>query len=178
MGIIPACAGSTALYLGERRHIWDHPRMCGEHTVECPYSTAYRGSSPHVRGALALVLVGAKLVGIIPACAGSTRRSNGGGPPVRDHPRMCGEHPFSLTKQVLGPGSSPHVRGALPEGVPHGLEHGIIPACAGSTGRYRRSRRGPRDHPRMCGEHLAINGKKATDKGSSPHVRGARSLNP
>ena len=173
MGIIPACAGSTALYLGERRHIWDHPRMCGEHTVECPYSTAYRGSSPHVRGALALVLVGAKLLGIIPACAGSTSRSNGGGPPVRDHPRMCGEHPKAHCRATFCLGSSPHVRGAHGEYTVDGVFDGIIPACAGSTSQASSCPTSCRDHPRMCGEHVVGGALLLPDGGSSPHVRGA-----
>ena len=114
VGIIPACAGSTALgmsYLarngGSSPHArgapyrvamdmhkaQDHPRMRGEHGL-------FEG----------LVLSG---VGIIPACAGSTRTdrtfvlmSLGSSPHARgalrrhrrrlgrprDHPRMRGEH--------------------------------------------------------------------------------------
>ena len=50
---------------------------------------------------------------------------------------------------------------------------GIIPACAGSTfwtGNLRIIRR---DHPRMCGEHIAPTSISTQQKGSSPHVRGA-----
>ena len=66
--------------------------MCGEHisTVGCHDVKA--GSSPHVRGARGLLLPRGIVLGIIPACAGSTQilqftvAGNG------DHPRMCGEH--------------------------------------------------------------------------------------
>ena len=133
-GIIPACAGSTAvLYnaaaetLGSSPHVRgalssgrrpstparDHPRMCGEH----------RQGPLHLLPAL----------GIIPACAGSTRERfkaendrKGSSPHVRgaleavgpdaeligDHPRMCGEHPAVTASEVPAGGSSPHVRGA------------------------------------------------------------------
>ena len=114
----------------------------------------------------------------------------------RDHPRMRGEHDGVLAGE--------------------GADFGIIPACAGSTtfawGTARRmpgssphargapvpvaSRgRGPRDHPRMRGEHVALKlyailtngiipacaGSTSKDGmqsgcvwGSSPHARGAR----
>ena len=174
--IIPACAGSTQASpvpslsaRGSSPHArgarnvksassisaWDHPRMRGEH----PLATLYNG---HV-------------LGIIPACAGSTRNmkpcesvARGSSPhargaqrsvtfmlaPRRDHPRMRGEHHCN--------------------GCGHEFGHGIIPACAGSTqmnglaGRHvmgssphargarpttAKSARSWRDHPRMRGEH-------------------------
>ena len=54
------------------------------------------------------------------------------------------------------------------------LATGIIPACAGSTGRWAGSARARRDHPRMCGEHSWGIAICPRSKGSSPHVRGAR----
>ena len=57
--------------------------------------------------------------------------------------------------------------------LPLSKDGGIIPACAGST--VCESLRLPRarDHPRMCGEHDGVQAILTTDKGSSPHVRGA-----
>ena len=66
--------------------------MCGEHERGVEHRSGAAGSSPHVRGARVEgrdVLGG---VGIIPACAGSTRISVRWLTPNRDHPRMCGEH--------------------------------------------------------------------------------------
>ena len=71
-GIIPACAGSTALL-----HMMTLTRS---------------GSSPHVRGALIFHIQRPISLGIIPACAGSTCRCSTSKPNQRDHPRMCGEH--------------------------------------------------------------------------------------
>ena len=71
-------------------------------------------------------------------------------------------------------GSSPHVRGAHGRrGFPDNPQ-GIIPACAGSTGPRTCAATRRRDHPRMCGEHISGFLKGLKQKGSSPHVRGAR----
>ena len=50
-GIIPACAGSTSLAFMRFWAVRDHPRMCGEHSVQIDRDNAIKGSSPHVRGA-------------------------------------------------------------------------------------------------------------------------------
>ena len=50
-GIIPACAGSTFIIHAHRGSYRDHPRMCGEHSVQIDRDNAIKGSSPHVRGA-------------------------------------------------------------------------------------------------------------------------------
>ena len=132
-GIIPAYAGSTSVCFLGKFLVGDHPRMCGEHisTVGCHDVKA--GSSPHVRGARGLLLPRGIVLGIIPACAGSTSYLAAIFHLPRDHPRMCGEHRNIIACICVSLGSSPHVRGAQKHcrnrrGVP-----GIIPACAGST---------------------------------------------
>ncbi len=148
--------------------------MCGEHisTVGCHDVKA--GSSPHVRGARGLLLPRGIVLGIIPACAGSTSYLAAIFHLPRDHPRMCGEHRNIIACICVSLGSSPHVRGAQKHcrhrrGVP-----GIIPACAGSTGGQGHRQDLRRDHPRMCGEHKPGESTIITGTGSSPHVRGAR----
>ena len=192
-GIIPACAGSTALIsinspvsrdhprmCGE--HAWrfecflthgDHPRMCGEHQRGVRDPRTALGSSPHVRGARLERDENPSGSGIIPACAGSTDRVGAAGSLVGDHPRMCGEHitPNPFANAVLG--SSPHVRGALIQGIVLHCPLGIIPACAGSTASAATASDPRRDHPRMCGEHLVDGDRNRLGRGSSPHVRGA-----
>ena len=133
IGIIPACAGSTQTLPVSTRPYRDHPRMCGEHDPPCWSLHVFQGSSPHVRGARLERDENPSGSGIIPACAGSTgflRRTRAR---RRDHPRMCGEHitPNPFANAVLG--SSPHVRGALIQGIVLHCPLGIIPACAGST---------------------------------------------
>ena len=173
MGIIPACAGSTYRIVIYRRDRRDHPRMCGEHSLSPYTSRIGAGSSPHVRGARRIECECDWIIGIIPACAGSTLTLAVSKNRARDHPRMCGEHivwPSSLT---MAGGSSPHVRGARSNGSGKTLCMGIIPACAGSTSSVSSSPRPMRDHPRMCGEHQRKNALHGARHGSSPHVRGA-----
>ena len=116
-GIIPACAGSTAILKSCRFGIRDHPRMCGEHKISNSLINNSQGSSPHVRGAHSCSPTYCQARGIIPACAGSTRELLGYHYQARDHPRMCGEHWSNKGELVFDPGSSPHVRGALRSGL-------------------------------------------------------------
>ena len=114
-----------------------------------------------------------QILGIIPACAGSTGRCGGSSAARRDHPRMCGEHARFEACWVKLEGSSPHVRGAQPCIARLRLLSGIIPACAGSTHYVLVLFPNLRDHPRMCGEHGGWTRRRTISNGSSPHVRGA-----
>ena len=87
---------------------------------------------------------------------------------------MCGEHVNCGAGQNSGTGSSPHVRGAHVDDRQTSIPIGIIPACAGSTCIWRSWIPAPRDHPRMCGEHILDRLEREGCLGSSPHVRGAR----
>ena len=147
--------------------------MCGEH-LDGRGEVGHRtGSSPHVRGARAGSRGHDEDGGIIPACAGSTNSPIHQQAFRRDHPRMCGEHSASISRPRRSMGSSPHVRGALSSSPFRAFITGIIPACAGSTCFPRLRPIPKRDHPRMCGEHIASNKLYNRPSGSSPHVRGA-----
>ena len=172
-GIIPACAGSTHIAKPDDMRIGDHPRMCGEHFRSEPAHPLRRGSSPHVRGALDDGSDREQISGIIPACAGSTPNSHRNPRTAWDHPHMCGEHRDAPIYMQSTAGSSPHVRGALDEKPFFDSRRGIIPACAGSTTRWRMRPSQKRDHPRMCGEHQVMDDYGTMVVGSSPHVRGA-----
>ena len=90
----------------------DHPRIRGEHPLPPFRGNGTVGSSPHTRGARRTRPIALNLSRIIPAYAGSTpsrRRDHG---PRPDHPRIRGEHAFSLRFAVFSEGSSPHTRGA------------------------------------------------------------------
>ena len=133
------------------------------------------GSSPRMRGALKNSEVSTVLTGIIPAYAGSTRPARCRWGRVRDHPRVCGEHLPRPTIAEPYLGSSPRMRGALGQrGILRPLG-GIIPAYAGSTPDTRRPLAPCRDHPRVCGEHLAVSRVHCERGGSSPRMRGAPS---
>ena len=134
------------------------------------------GSSPRVRGTLSHCAWLSSRSGIIPACAGNTRRSTVEVLCRRDHPRVCGEHRETLDIINRYMGSSPRVRGTPERGVYICSCVGIIPACAGNTSTNSASVSPPRDHPRVCGEHADRAGRGDVMSGSSPRVRGTPRL--
>ncbi|EEP20774.1 hypothetical protein BIFANG_03344 [Bifidobacterium angulatum DSM 20098 = JCM 7096] len=87
--------------------------MCGEHAEAPVHPDAGLGSSPRVRGTLWSYPLYLPNSGIIPACAGNTRRVRGRYHGWWDHPRVCGEHGMFQTFPNTTPGSSPRVRGTL-----------------------------------------------------------------
>ena len=94
-GIIPAYAGNTQSPRRTQTRWRDHPRVCGEHSLNGNSTRAGAGSSPRMRGTLAVSVSTVLVFGIIPAYAGNTidlrkRHSHG-----EDHPRVCGEHNLS-----------------------------------------------------------------------------------
>ena len=118
--------------------------------------STYRGSSPHTRGALAYAISAPRPSRIIPAYAGSTDFLGDTFAAVGDHPRIRGEHRCRTGGSCRRAGSSPHTRGAPPQGRESGVSDRIIPAYAGSTrvGASWTVRR--RDHPRIRGEHTIL----------------------
>ena len=132
------------------------------------------GSSPHTRGARHFGVRDRCRAGIIPAYAGSTGHRARAPCTGGDHPRIRGEHHYSIENIDIVPGSSPHTRGALTIGIDELEALGIIPAYAGSTRRQVVARDVLRDHPRIRGEHACLRQSVMGRPGSSPHTRGAR----
>ena len=132
------------------------------------------GSSPRVRGTPAFFFELFFVGGIIPACAGNTSRPCRGRPLSRDHPRVCGKHQSSDKGKGQFEGSSPRVRETRRRRQMRRPVRGIIPACAGNTGREPRRAWLARDHPRVCGEHRVTSSHPTSVAGSSPRVRGTQ----
>ena len=172
VGIIPACAGNTRCPAARRALSRDHPRVCGEHPSPSARGLRPSGSSPRVRGTLALHVQAGLALGIIPACAGNTWSWRTAPQSGRDHPRVCGEHQAEEYTPLLGEGSSPRVRGTQHPVERQGQGPGIIPACAGNTEPRRNMPRPKWDHPRVCGEHSIVRSRCRLRAGSSPRVRG------
>ena len=109
---------------------------------------------------------------IIPACAGNTGPGTGRSRPVRDHPRLCGEHGSVSLPRTIKLGSSPLVRGTRWSWPGKSGAVRIIPVCAGNT--HLGDQRGDhlRDHPRLRGEHFLIRLTTTLIRGSSPFARG------
>ena len=113
---------------------------------------------------------------IIPAYAGNTRRRWDSSSLGWDHPRVCGEHVScsATTEPVVG--SSPRMRGTPDVHEFAARVGGIIPAYAGNTGLCCFQLASIGDHPRVCGEHTRIEFYCGLGVGSSPRMRGTRTL--
>ena len=134
-GIIPACAGFTPPLYPRSGPRPDHPRMRGVYAHAPVLFESPEGSSPHARGLPPAGQGRARVGRIIPACAGFTSPKCPCCRGASDHPRMRGA--YRRRPPIAGTmcGSSPHARGLrLPLRLRREAE-GIIPACAGFTGR-------------------------------------------
>ena len=114
--------------------------------------------------------------GIIPAHAGLTygllcRRQLSW-----DHPRACGAHALSFAHVEWPRGSSPRMRGSPERERQTLVWAGIIPAHAGLTISVSRRASSTRDHPRACGAHTHPAHLLKRGRGSSPRMRGSRTL--
>ena len=132
------------------------------------------GSSPRMRGTPVGIDVGCEGRGIIPAYAGNTEPSSNFGRSIWDHPRVCGEHGRIVTINGNVKGSSPRMRGTHAGLVDFLDLLGIIPAYAGNTTIFCHTISSHRDHPRVCGEHLARGVARRALIGSSPRMRGTQ----
>ena len=112
----------------------------------------------------------------IPAGAGNTRSRLDVGDGVAVHPRGCGEHEASIAHVVAGAGSSPRVRGTRRAKRYQVKQVRFIPAGAGNTSSSSRPVCTDSVHPRGCGEHVFIRPAIFISNGSSPRVRGTRTL--
>ena len=132
-GLIPACAGKTSTRHNRTCRNRAHPRVCGEN-LRIPLSRPETaGSSPRVRGKQGIVILPRRFIGLIPACAGKTRRRPHAHRPRRAHPRVCGENRAGFIQTGGEQGSSPRVRGKRRWVAVCRLQRGLIPACAGKT---------------------------------------------
>ena len=130
-----------------------HPRVCGENIHDRRNDRGERGSSPRVRGKQQRVDLVTARSGLIPACAGKTLSCTICGQVQGAHPRVCGENcavPYIGIEPI---GSSPRVRGKLPDGQITELGDGLIPACAGKTLSLDTHHYTRGAHPRVCGEN-------------------------
>ena len=172
-GIIPAYAGNTGCSGLVNRCSRDHPRVCGEHRIPNRGRNMLMGSSPRMRGTPIRRRFFSVRRGIIPAYAGNTGPSTPPASPLRDHPRVCGEHASTPRPCLPISGSSPRMRGTPAGFLSRGVSAGIIPAYAGNTGHVPVRMGDGGDHPRVCGEHRRqrLHAHRAR-LGSSPRMRG------
>ena len=172
IGIIPAHAGNTSDCRPGRNRAGDHPRACGEHSLQEFVTLCMLGSSPRMRGTRCRGFGFGGGDGIIPAHAGNTPTWARRQMKRKDHPRACGEHVIVYEHVCGWKGSSPRMRGTRRSQPLASMNYGIIPAHAGNTRNGKRAAISSRDHPRACGEHFDICIAEADIMGSSPRMRG------
>ena len=133
LGLIPASAGTTRGRGFPKMQGGAHPRECGDHLFSTGNLPAEGGSSPRVRGPLGGVDGVSGGEGLIPASAGTTKKTSSSVDGDTAHPRECGDHLDGKNPDAGMVGSSPRVRGPLAENSPRGSDRGLIPASAGTT---------------------------------------------
>ena len=132
-GIIPACAGFTPGRGWRRGAPGDHPRLRGVYSARWICASRIAGSSPLARGLRLDPDQPVHEGGIIPACAGFTRRHRPSRRRCPDHPRLRGVYRGARPYLPVIEGSSPLARGLRGGGPERRPASGIIPACAGFT---------------------------------------------
>ena len=90
----------------------------------------------------------------------------------KEHPRVCGENTSRAACQMAHRGTSPRMRGKRHNqpGVAGTVRN--IPAYAGKTLATVGNKRGPQEHPRVCGENSPARMGFACTTGTSPRMRG------
>ena len=89
-----------------------------------------------------------------------------------DHPRVCGEKPLPWIAAAALWGSPPRMRGKVPNRRSTETKPGITPAYAGKSTCLILFDTLLKDHPRVCGEKVLKDIKKAAAVGSPPRMRG------
>ena len=174
--ITPACAGKSTDGYGHGQEAGDHPRVCGEKDEVKEYASFPEGSPPRVRGKVRARYPSVLYDRITPACAGKSAANNSYGFRIRDHPRVCGEKSWQVTRPATLLGSPPRVRGKVHD-VQKEINHGrITPACAGKSSCHTPPTVSKEDHPRVCGEKQSSFDIFSGHSGSPPRVRGKARL--
>ena len=173
---IPARAGEA----GGRTVGWTtrrvHPRACGGSVIELEQVDDDHGTSPRVRGKRHRARTGRRRPRYIPARAGEARPGASPRPARPVHPRACGGSEREEIIARTAGGTSPRVRGKRRGRYALGVDTGYIPARAGEAPQRAGAGAGGRVHPRACGGSHSSLRAWPTAFGTSPRVRGKRSI--
>ena len=113
---------------------------------------------------------------IIPAHAGNSAPQGSPANSRTDHPRACGELPFTASRRNRNLGSSPRMRGTPCQTHQPCRRWRIIPAHAGNSATHPIQTAHQPDHPRACGELMMSLRELSPPDGSSPRMRGTRGV--
>ena len=132
-GITPAYAGKRGNFPTIARTDKDHPRLCGEKSLEPYQRAACSGSPPPMRGKVTGGAYNFKKYGITPAYAGKSSDYKAGKCWFWDHPRLCGEKQIRPLWRTWRKGSPPPMRGKADSPIMANVAKGITPAYAGKS---------------------------------------------
>ena len=130
------------------------------------------GSPPHMQGKAKAYLEACFALRITPAHAGKSQLYRTARRPSGDHPRACGEKMGLNWRPPYTMGSPPRMRGKGTSRFRGRCPSRITPAHAGKRPALLAAPRGPRDHPRVCGEKSLMTCRRIFWTGSPPHMRG------
>ena len=150
----------------------NYPRRCGENRRLVDDLDPRFGSSPQVRGKLAVQKTRDGEPRLIPAGAGKTLLLGLRSRTATAHPRRCGENSLFRKPVMVNRGSSPQVRGKLQHPNDSVKYRRLIPAGAGKTLSPSKLSLDTTAHPRRCGENGYSAQARLQEAGSSPQVRG------
>ena len=124
---IPAPAGNRSGFPRRITVHTVHPRACGEQSPSNTGRQSNGGSSPRLRGTVAAECELRPVGRFIPAPAGNRTRADQPRAPDSVHPRACGEQPQGSPAICCHAGSSPRLRGTVPDRESHSLPRRFIP---------------------------------------------------
>ena len=110
-GSPPHMRGKVKSCAAAKTSAWDHPRTCGEKNCGSKLALRTMGSPPHMRGKADHISGHNFGIGITPAHAGKSFPVKLVSRQLQDHPRTCGEKPFTAYLRAWWGGSPPHMRG-------------------------------------------------------------------
>ena len=171
---IPARAGNTTRAAMYASAVTVHPRSRGEHVASRTGVGFPDGSSPLARGTRGRKRWSPGDWRFIPARAGNTKITRGGGRSDTVHPRSRGEHSMFRPVKRRTAGSSPLARGTRRFSGSESGPRRFIPARAGNTLHHRGTDAGWPVHPRSRGEHVLEGVRPRCESGSSPLARGTQ----
>ena len=174
MGLTPACAGTSPARAVRTPGHGAHPRVRGDIGVPTRADRRDGGSPPRARGHRQLNDPGPTGRGLTPACAGTSRRQACGAAPRGAHPRVRGDIAASSLRSCAARGSPPRARGHLGGSGADLDQHGLTPACAGTSTTCGSSGPAGGAHPRVRGDITGRDGIQDRAEGSPPRARGHR----
>ena len=171
-GITPAYAGKSRTSLKTCTKTTDHPRLCGE-KLSCQLLQCFVvGSPPPMRGKVKATPPHRNEPRITPAYAGKSCTGDRPLALAQDHPRLCGEKQLYRIPLISHMGSPPPMRGKGHDTSGSLSCRGITPAYAGKSNFDVSEINPDEDHPRLCGEKLALVCPLEHAEGSPPPMRG------